>query len=138
MRSSTAQHSAILIEDKANGTAIIEDLKNMKGLHGVLAVNPEGGKMARGWAAQPTLEANNVWLPDPEAFPETALWVGEFIDHCCKFPNTDDDHDVDAFTQGVAYLKKYGGAIFAPHWRSKPSEGNGDQSQARRHRSSGR
>jgi predicted phage terminase large subunit-like protein len=107
------KYTAILIEDKANGTAIIEDLKNTNGLHGVLAVNPEGGKLARAWAAQPTVEAHNVWLPDPTVFPESALWVGDFIDHLCKFPNTTDDHDVDAFTQGVSYLKKYGGAIFA-------------------------
>jgi predicted phage terminase large subunit-like protein len=102
-------YTALLIEDKANGTAIIEELQSS--LHNVIAIEPKGGKIARASACAPTLEAGNIWLPDPAIFPEHALWVGALIENCTKFPRGANDDDVDALTQLVSYLKQYGGGF---------------------------
>jgi predicted phage terminase large subunit-like protein len=109
MNGKHSDYTACLIEDKANGTAIIEELQ--RSFANVIAVNPLGGKIARARAASPTLEAGNVWLPDPEVFPESAVWVQALIESCTKFPRGANDDDVDAFTQLVAYLNQYGGGF---------------------------
>jgi predicted phage terminase large subunit-like protein len=94
---------AILIEDAANGPAIINVLARQ--VPGIIGVTPEGGKYARAQAASPLVEAGNVWLPNPRPhgrlLPERA-WVDEFLHECCVFPRGAHDDDVDAFTQLVA------------------------------------
>lgn len=53
----------ILIEESANGPALINMLA--REISGVIGIRPEGSKYARAMAAQPVLEAGNVWLPNP-------------------------------------------------------------------------
>ncbi len=72
--------SAILIEDKANGSAVIQTLQNE--IPGILPVNPGGGKIARAQAVSPFVEAGNVFLPHPSYAP----WVLDFIEECVKLP----------------------------------------------------
>jgi predicted phage terminase large subunit-like protein len=62
---------------------------------GVLAVNPEGGKVARAAAVSPLIEAGNVYLPHPMFMP----WVADFLEECAAFPNGAHDDQVDAMTQ---------------------------------------
>ena len=92
--------TTILIEDAANGPAIIDALRGK--VSGVIPVTPQGGKTARAQAVQPMVEAGNVYLPDPRPhgrlLPERA-WVEDFIDQCAAFPKGAHDDDVDAFTQ---------------------------------------
>jgi len=84
-----------LVEDKANGPAVIATLKNE--IPGLIAVNPEGGKVVRAQAASPDIEAGNVYLPDPSVAP----WVHDFIEECAAFPNGANDDQVDAMTQAL-------------------------------------
>lgn len=86
---------AKLIEDKANGPAVISMLKNK--ITGLIAVEPQGGKISRAHAASPEVESGNVYLPHPALYP----WVYDFIDSCTGFPNMANDDDVDAFTQAM-------------------------------------
>ena len=86
---------AKLIEDKANGSAVIQVLANR--MLGILPVNPEGGKIARAMAASPLIEAGNVYLPHPQFMP----WVNDFIEECAEFPNGAHDDQVDAMTQAL-------------------------------------
>ncbi len=58
-----AEDLAKLIEDKANGSAVIQMLSNE--IPGLLPVNPQGGKIARAAAVSPLVEAGNVYLPHP-------------------------------------------------------------------------
>jgi predicted phage terminase large subunit-like protein len=90
---------AVLVEDKANGPAIIETLT--KEIPGVIAVDPEGGKVARAYAIQPEQEAGNIHLPDPTIAP----WVGEFVAECSSFPRGANDDEVDQMTQAINYLR---------------------------------
>ena len=91
---------SILIEDAANGPAIIDALKHK--LPGLIAVQPQGGKVARAQAAQPRVEAGNVYLPNPRPYgrliPERE-WVEDFMHQLTAFPNATHDDDVDAFSQ---------------------------------------
>ena len=64
------------IEDKANGTAIIDELKI--DIAGLIAVEPSGSKEARLHAAAPDVEAGNVVLPHPSI----CTWTRRFIDEC--------------------------------------------------------
>lgn len=94
-----------LIEDKANGTAVIEELT--RDISGVIAVQPEGGKVSRAFAASADCEAGNIYLP------EGATWVQGFLSQIDKFPNGRWDDMVDAFTQLVNFRRMHGsGTIF--------------------------
>ena len=86
---------AKLIEDKANGSAVIQMLG--REIPGLLTVNPEGGKMAGAAAVSPLIEAGNIYLPHPAWAP----WVNDFIEECAAFPNGAHDDQVDAMTQAL-------------------------------------
>jgi len=87
--------STKLIEDKANGPAVIAMLKHRVG--GLIAVQPEGSKQARASAVSPLIEAGNVYLPHPMIAP----WVNEFIEQCAGFPNAAHDDLVDQMSQAL-------------------------------------
>ncbi|QDQ03163.1 hypothetical protein FOH38_23485 [Lysinibacillus fusiformis] len=86
------------IEDKANGTAIIEILKDE--ISGITPVNPDGGKEARANAVSPLFESGNVWLPHPNMCP----WVNDLIEELVAFPNATHDDLVDMTTQALNQL----------------------------------
>ena len=86
---------AILIEDKANGSAVLQMLAHE--IPGLLPVNPQGGKIARAQAVSPLIEAGNIYLPHPDFAP----WVNDFIEECVQFPNGAHDDQVDAMTQAL-------------------------------------
>jgi predicted phage terminase large subunit-like protein len=91
-----------LIEDKANGSAIIQMLSREIG--GIVPVNPEGGKIARVNAVSHYIEAGNVYLPRTD-------WIHDFVEECAAFPNGKNDDDVDAMSQAlnrfIYYYAKY-------------------------------
>jgi predicted phage terminase large subunit-like protein len=89
---------AKLIEDKANGTAIIASLQRI--IPGLIPVEPEGSKQARASAVSPFIEAGNCYLPDPSIAP----WIEEFIAECASFPLGAHDDDVDAMSQALSRL----------------------------------
>lgn len=88
-----------LVEDKANGPAVISTLRHK--ISGLIPVTPEGGKIARVNAVVPAIEAGNVYLPHPDIAP----WVNEFIEECAQFPNSAHDDEVDAMSQALLYLE---------------------------------
>lgn len=91
----------VLIEDKANGSAVIQVLQRSMCCIGV---NPMGGKVARVNAVSAAIESGHVFLPEPGKNP----WVAEFIDQFSAFPNAAHDDMVDAASQALQRL------IYAP------------------------
>jgi len=87
-----------LVEDKANGPAVISTLEAE--IPGLIAVNPEGGKLARAAAVSYTIEAGNVWLPHPDIAP----WVEEYLSEFDGFPKGAHDDEVDQTTQALVRL----------------------------------
>lgn len=94
-----------LVEDKANGTAVIASLRRQ--VPGLVPVEPDGSKEARVAAVSPVIEAGNVWLPDPmlgydpEAGVAPFAWVDGFVDECAAFPNGSNDDQVDQMSQAL-------------------------------------
>jgi len=87
---------AKLIEDKANGPAIISMLR--KRISGIIPVEPRGSKLARVQAVSPHIESGNVYLPID------AEWCKDFIDECVSFPNGAHDDMVDSMSQALDRL----------------------------------
>ena len=87
-----------LVEDKANGPAVISALA--KKVPGIVPEEPTGSKEARASAVSPLIEAGNVYLPAPELAP----WIGGFIEECAAFPNGAHDDQVDAMSQALNRL----------------------------------
>lgn len=92
------QASLKLIEDKANGPAVIAQLRRT--VSGMVAVNPKDSKAGRVSAVSPFVEAGNVFLPAPARAP----WVQGFLEEAAGFPTATHDDQVDAMTQAVSRL----------------------------------
>jgi predicted phage terminase large subunit-like protein len=94
------QATTKLVEDKANGTAVIATLKHE--ISGLIQVNPEGGKEARAAAVSPQIESGNVYLPHPLL----ALWITGYLAEWASFPRGAHDDQVDATTQALNRLRE--------------------------------
>lgn len=87
-----------LVEDKANGSAVIDTLREK--VPGLKEVNPQGGKESRAHAIQPYQESGNIYLPHPALFP----WVEDYVTQHGMFPNASYDDEVDQTTQAILFL----------------------------------
>ncbi|OBU09679.1 phage terminase large subunit [Morganella psychrotolerans] len=97
-----------LVEDKANGPAVIDTLKST--VSGLVPIEPDGSKIARAHACTAEWEAGNVWLPHKEIEP----WITETVEEITTFPFAGHDDTVDAMTQALRYLyQKKGGGFFS-------------------------
>ena len=94
-----------LIEDKANGPAVIEMLRSK--VTGLIPVNPEGGKIVRARAVEPIQESGNIYLPSPRIAP----WIEEFIARAAAFPNVEHDDEIDAMSQANIFFTSNGGPL---------------------------
>jgi predicted phage terminase large subunit-like protein len=92
------QVAAKVVEDKANGTAVINALAST--VPGLIPVEPHGSKTARAAAVSPFVEAGQIYLPAPELAP----WVGDLIEECSAFPRAQHDDQVDALSQALNRL----------------------------------
>lgn len=90
-----------LVEDKANGPAVIDVLKHS--VQGIIPVTPDGSKTARLYAVTPMMEAGNVYIPAPEIAP----WVREYREEMLMFPAGAHDDQVDATTQALRDLQQH-------------------------------
>jgi predicted phage terminase large subunit-like protein len=90
--------TVVLIEEKANGAAIIEELKTE---FVTIPIDPGfGDKVARAEACSPTVEAGIVYLPSNADGVKIQTLAA-------KFPNADKD-DIDALTQFLNWRRKHG------------------------------
>lgn len=96
----------VLVEDKANGSAIINVLSSE--MEGLVPVKPEGGKVSRANAVTPAIERGDVMLP------KYAAWVEGFIAECTAFPNGAHDDCVDSMTQALNRMIYVDADVVAP------------------------
>lgn len=90
------QAKEILIEDKANGPAVISSIK--REVSGIIPITPRGSKVARAQAITPQIESGNVFLPRNRTF------VDDFIEECASFPTGAHDDIVDSLSQALDRL----------------------------------
>lgn len=81
---------AVLIEDKANGSAVIQVLQAEMFC---IPIQPLGGKVARVNAVSPAIESGHVYVPEGEP------WVEEFLGQWTSFPAG--AHDDMCFAAGT-------------------------------------
>lgn len=106
----------LVIEDKANGSAIIDVLSYDDTMPPIVAVQPQGGKYARAQATANFVATGAVYLPDDFASEEErdVEWDGnsdmsavdKFIKQHSSFPYGKRDDMVDAQSQGVGRVIK--------------------------------
>ncbi len=110
------QATAKLIEDKANGTAVIDSLR--KTIPGIVPITPKDSKYSRANAVAPFIEAGNVHLPSKDV----ALFdVEDLLDEATSFPNAAHDDQVDATSQALArlLLRVGEGSAFLQHMKNQ-------------------
>ena len=83
---------AVLIEDKASGQSLIQDLRAETALP-VIAARPVADKLTRMSTVSPAIEAGRVFLP------EQASWLPDYEAEMTSFPNSAHDDQVDMTSQ---------------------------------------
>ena len=91
--------SVVLIEDKASGTQLIQDLI-AEGCHGVTRYQPTDEKTMRMHAQTAVIENGFVHLP------ETAPWLAEYLHELAVFPNGKHDDQADSTAQFLDWFKR--------------------------------
>nr|QRW43435.1 MAG: terminase large subunit [Caudoviricetes sp.] len=95
----------ILIEDKASGQSLIQELRREMRTP-IHAYDIERDKIARANFITPIHEGKLCYLP------EKAEWVADFVESLSSFPLAPHDDDVDAFVMAITYASRGGGGIF--------------------------
>jgi predicted phage terminase large subunit-like protein len=90
--------SVMLIEDKASGTQLIQELIH-DGCHGVTRYHPTGDKTMRLHAQTAIIENGFVHIP------ETAPWLAEYLHELTVFPNGKHDDQADSTAQLLDWFK---------------------------------
>jgi predicted phage terminase large subunit-like protein len=89
----------VLIEDKASGTQLIQELI-ADGCHRVTRYQPECEKVMRLHAQTAMIENGFVHIP------ESASWLAEYLHEMTVFPNGKHDDQVDSTAQFLDWFKK--------------------------------
>ena len=91
--------NVVLIEDKASGTQLIQELI-ADGCHRVTRYKPECDKIMRLHAQTAIIENGFVHLPD------AASWLAEYLHEMTVFPKGKHDDQVDSTAQFLDWFKK--------------------------------
>jgi predicted phage terminase large subunit-like protein len=91
--------TVVLIEDKASGTQLIQELIT-DGCHGVTRYEPTTDKIMRLNAQTAAIENGFVHIP------ETAPWLAEYLHEMTVFPKGKHDDQVDSTAQFLDWYKK--------------------------------
>ena len=90
--------NAWLVEDKANGSAIISTLK--KHISGIKPITPKESKIARAEAISTYVESGNVYIP------EQASYMNDLEFEIVNFPAVEHDDQIDSMTQALNYFRE--------------------------------
>lgn len=88
--------ASILIEDKASGQSLIQEIKRDTRLP-VKPIKIDSDKIARVNAITTTLEANAY-------LPQDAPWLRDYLDNLLVFPNGAHDDDIDSTSQALGFI----------------------------------
>jgi predicted phage terminase large subunit-like protein len=118
--------SVVLIEDKASGTQLIQELI-ADGLYAVTRYQPQTDKIMRMHAQTAMIENGFVYLPD------TAPWLNAYLRELASFPNGRHDDQVDSTAQMLDWFKRGSGpssnAGIFELTRMRAEEARGQQAQ---------
>jgi predicted phage terminase large subunit-like protein len=98
-RAQTFNAKVVLIEDKASGTQLIEDLLG-DGVRGVTRYKPEGDKILRMSVQTAAIEAGEVYVP------HAASWLDDYLHEISTFPKGRFSDQVDSTSQALDWIKQ--------------------------------
>jgi predicted phage terminase large subunit-like protein len=112
----------VLVEDKASGTSLIQELRG----EGFWKVQPapalEGDKIMRLHGQTAKIEGGFA------LFPNQAPWLDAYVHELVSFPNAKNDDQVDSTVFALAWSTQRGGAeAWLEHYRRLSEEANGNQ-----------
>ncbi len=112
----------VMVEDKASGTSLIQELR-ADGFSKVQAAPPiEGDKIMRLHAQTAKIEGGFV------LFPKEAPWLDTYIHELVTFPNTKNDDQVDSTVFALAWSTPKGGARgWLKYYENQVAEMHGNQ-----------
>ena len=93
----------IIIEDKASGQQLIQEIQEHSSHIHIVPYNPKYDKVTRLVLITPLIESGNVFLPGEKA---AKSWLPQFEEELLLFPIAEHDDQVDAFTQLIQWLQK--------------------------------
>lgn len=93
----------LLIEAKASGLSAGQELRRLHGHEGwgIQLVTPEGDKVARAHAVEPSFAQKVIYAPDRE-------WADKVIDEAAAFPKGRYKDLTDSTTQALKFLREQG------------------------------
>jgi predicted phage terminase large subunit-like protein len=111
----------ILIEDKASGTQLIQELIH-DGVHGICKYEPTMDKVMRLSSVTSTMENQFVHLP------EKAEWLAEYLHELTTFPASKHDDQTDSTSQALDWIKKkyLGSHGLIEYWRQEAAKAKAD------------
>ena len=119
----------MLIEDKASGTQLIQELIR-EGLYAVTRYQPQTDKVMRMHAQTAMIENGFVHLPD------TAPWLAPYLHELTVFPHGKHDDQVDSTAQMLDWYKQGSGpssnAGIFELYRMQAEEAHGQQADRER------
>lgn len=89
----------IVIEDASSGIQLAQELREHQ-IYCVKPIKPRGDKQTRLYAQQAVFESARL------KFPESAPWLSHCIRELTSFPQSKYDDQVDALSQGIAFLRE--------------------------------
>ena len=102
----TFHPKTVLIEDKASGTPLIQELRH-EGLYAVKSYLPKMDKIMRFHSVYSTVENGFVHLP------EKAAWLAPYLHEITSFPKAKHDNQADSTSQALDWFKQ---CFLAPRW----------------------
>ena len=117
----------ILIEDKASGISLVQELSLMnlpvrlfKVSRGT-ATSPND-KIARANRVAPIVKSGRIWLPSPEV----REWADRLLKQLTMFPMVPNDDMTDAFVQTLVYFRNFGLLTTDDDWEPDPEDARRD------------
>ncbi len=115
--------TTILIEDKASGTQLIQELVS-EGMHAINKYEPTMDKTMRMHSVTSTIENGFVHLPDK------APWLGEYLQELAVFPKGKFDDQADSTSQATRLVQK--GLHESNAWTDRLLQKGGGENEGRR------
>lgn len=89
----------ILVEDKASGIQLLQELDNVPGLP-LRGIEPDGNKVLRASRTSTVIYNGDIYIPDDGSTP----WVRDYELEMATFPAGDHDDQVDSTSQFLDWL----------------------------------
>lgn len=91
---------AVVIEDKASGTQLIQEL-TIEGVSGITRYEPPACEKIMRFHGQTAAFENGLVL-----LPAEAHWLNDYVKEITTFPGSKHDDQVDSTTQALAWMRK--------------------------------